>query len=220
MAQPDTKERILDAAQRLFADKGFNGASLRAVTREAEVNLAAIHYHFGSKEGLVRALLDRVLAPLNRERLDLLDRVESEAGESGPPLEAVAEAFVGPTIRLSRRPEGIIAMQLLGRVFGDPSGEVSRIFKEQFREVARRFGAAFRSAAPHLTPDEALWRLSFAAGAMSHTMAIRGERSLIEEFTEGICRAEGPEETIRRLVRFIVGGFRAEAPSEAGREAP
>jgi AcrR family transcriptional regulator len=219
MARPDTKERILDAAQKLFADKGFNGASLRAVTREAGVNLAAVHYHFGSKEELVQAVLDRVLAPLNRERLALLDRFESEAGENSPPLEAVAEAFVGPTIRMSRRPEGAIAMQLLGRVFGDPSGEVARIFKEQFHEVAKRFGAAFRSAAPHLAPDETFWRLSFSAGAMAHTMAIRGEQDIIEEFTEGACRPEGPEETIRRLVRFISGAFRAEGPAgeEGGR---
>jgi AcrR family transcriptional regulator len=74
LASKDTKERILDAAERLFAAHGFAGTSLRAVTKEAGVNLAAVHYHFGTKEDLLRAVLSRIVIPVNRERLEMLRR--------------------------------------------------------------------------------------------------------------------------------------------------
>ena len=97
-ANRDTKIRILDAAESLFAEHGFAATSLRAITRHANVNLAAVHYHFGSKEGLVEAVFSRRLGPLNQERLELLDAVEARGGE----LEDVLRALIGPALRLSR----------------------------------------------------------------------------------------------------------------------
>src|ERR671910_3594384 len=80
----ETKEKILDAAERLFAAHGFAGTSLRSVTKEAGVNLAAVHYHFGNKEDLLRAVLGRIVIPVNRERLEMLEQVEAAA--EGVPL--------------------------------------------------------------------------------------------------------------------------------------
>src|SRR5205807_225879 len=99
----DTKQRILDSAERLFAEHGFEGTSLRAIIADAKVNLAAIHYHYHSKEALLDAVILRRLAPVNRERLELLDACE----QAGPPsLEAVLEAFLAPAFRLGRDPNG------------------------------------------------------------------------------------------------------------------
>src|SRR5438477_4352893 len=99
---PDTKTRILDAAERLFVEHGFEATSLRSLTSAAGVNLAAVHYHFGSKEELFQAVLTRRLDPMNQERIDLLERVEREAGSRAPSCEKVLFAMLIPALRLAR----------------------------------------------------------------------------------------------------------------------
>src|SRR5262245_44298231 len=98
-ADPDTATRLLDAAERAFADKGFDGASLRAITAEAGANLAAGRYHFGSKEALFVAVLARRMEPINRERLRLLDQAEARAAGKPIAVETVLEILVGPVLR-------------------------------------------------------------------------------------------------------------------------
>jgi len=92
----DTKERILDAAERLFADHGFPATSMRDITQEAGVNLAAVNYHFGSKEALMIAVLDRSTAPVNRARLEQLDALEAAAGDAPVETEQIVRAFLTP----------------------------------------------------------------------------------------------------------------------------
>lgn len=210
MSPPDTKTRILKTAQKLFAQKGIGTTSLREITRQAGVNLAAVHYHFGSKEELIRALVSRLFGPINRERLRLLDGIEARAGDGPPDLEAVVEAFIGPPIHLSQRPEGRSAMSLVGRLFGDPSDRTFRIFKDEMSEIAHRFGQALHRALPHLPPEEVFPRLAFSAGAMAHTMLLRED--LVREFTDGRMTLGGPDLIVRRLAAFLCGGLRAPAP--------
>jgi len=100
----DTKERILDTAERLFSEQGYAATSLRGIIAEAGVNLAAVHYHFHSKEALLEAVILRRSVPANRERLALLSRFEEEADGNPPALEKVIEAFVSPTLQMSRDP--------------------------------------------------------------------------------------------------------------------
>lgn len=95
----DTKQRILDAAEQLFAEHGFDGASLRAITGIAGVNLAAVNYHFKSKESLIQAVLARKLGPINQRRLALLDAYEADAGSKPVPLEKIVHAMIGPMVR-------------------------------------------------------------------------------------------------------------------------
>lgn len=85
-----TRDRILEAAERMFADKGLDGSSVRDITTAANVNLASVNYHFGSKTGLIEAVFSRHLGPMNAARLALLDRVEEQAGESPPPVLSVS----------------------------------------------------------------------------------------------------------------------------------
>ena len=116
-----TKERILDTAERLFAAQGYAATSLRGIIAEAGVNLAAVHYHFHSKEALLEAVILRRSVPANHERLALLDRFEKEAGGNPPPLEKVIEAFVAPTLQMSRDPQSgsMVFMKLLGRLHAE-----------------------------------------------------------------------------------------------------
>jgi len=206
-AQRDTKERILDAAEKSFAEEGF-GASYRTITSGAGVNLAAVNYHFGSKEALIGAVFARRLGPLNAERLRLLDEQEA----SGPTLERIVEAFAGPALRMSHNPQGAVFMRLFGYTLSQRSDTILRMFHDQFREVVDRFSAALGRALPDLPREEIFWRLLFMVGAMAHTMALSDKLPVI---SGGICDATDVEGTIGRLVAFVSAGLRAPVATPA-----
>lgn len=212
----DTRERILDAAERQFAGHGIAGTSLRAITGEAQVNLAAVHYHFGSKDGLVRAVYERRLGPINAARLRLLEAAEAAAGDAPASLAALVEAFVAPPLRLRLDPDqgaGTSAcnfMPLMGRIFSEPGEEMESILSH-FAEVRRRFVPAFARALPQLSEADLLWRLHFTIGAMCQTA---GAGKVLTHFSDGRCDATDVEGTIRRLVAFIAAGLQAPAPGE------
>ena len=208
--QKDTKERILDAAERLFSESGFSGTSLRNITAEAEVNLAAVNYHFGSKEGLIEEVFSRRLGPMNRERIALLDALEARGTTNDPCLREIVEAFVGPPLRLSVDPElgGIAFMRLLGHAMTQPSARIRLLLTSQFRDVALRFVSAIRRAVPELSETEAVWRVMFMAGAMGHALAF-GEQ-VTEMYGDLVCD-RGEQTLARRLVPFLAEGLRAPA---------
>ncbi len=216
MTAHDTKERILDAAEALFADQGFDATSLRAITAQAGVNLAAVNYHFGSKEILVERVLARRLEPLNSERLSLLDRVLDRPG--GPTLEQVLECFYGPTLRMaaaedtgSRR-----FMQMFGRTFTEPGGRLRELFAAQFREVASRFGEALHGCLPGLPRGELAWRMHFMVGALAHTVSSPHALRVIAPSLD--VEPLDSDRVLDRLVQFAAAGLRAPALDRAGKE--
>lgn len=208
-----TKERILDTAERLFAQQGYAATSLRSIIAEAGVNLAAIHYHFHSKEALLEAVILRRSVPANQERLALLDRFEKEAGRNPLPLEKVIEAFVSPTLRMSRDPQsrGMVFMKLLGRLHAD-GDLLPRILTSQFGDVLERFGAALRAALPDLPPQELFWRLDLAIGALAQTL--RGGSKVLAKIAD-LPLSFDSETALERLVAFLSAGFRAPVPTRA-----
>ena len=145
----DTKTALLDAAERLFSKVGIPESSLRAITSEAEVNLAAVNYHFGSKDGLVRAVFARRLAPLNQERLASLERAV-ERGQGVADLRDLLQAFVRPAVAMmkSHDPGDREFVKLLGRTLFEPSGELRSRLIEEFREVRDRFTQELGRALP------------------------------------------------------------------------
>src|SRR5258708_21964173 len=164
---PPTKERILDAAERLFATQGFEATSLRAITSEAGVNLAAVNYHFQSKDALLRAVVARRIGPVNRRRLELLDAWEATRARD---LHDLIQAFMIPAIEL-KRTNARNFLPLLGRMYTEPGEFVEHVFKEHLREVSQRFIAAFHGALPHLSRAEVIWRIHFMVGIMCHVLA-------------------------------------------------
>lgn len=205
----DTKVRILDAAERLFAASGFAGTSLRSITAEARANLAAVNYHFGSKDDLIRSVFARRLTPLNSERLRLLDDLETEAGAESPDLEAIIRAFLTPALRLAgTSPARRVVMGLLGQAMSQPDEKIRRLFITQFSEVGRRFQAALSRAVPFLSAEEIFWRLMFMVGAMVHSMNISES---LEEFSGGLCHSRDANSIVERLVPFVTAGMRAPA---------
>lgn len=207
--QQETKTRILDAAEQLFASEGFK-ASLRAITAAAGVNLAAINYHFGSKEELIRALLARRLEPLNRQRLDHLAAAQAAAGASGPTVEAIVDAFVAPTLRMDRKtPNGCGSFKrIMGRIFTEPDESMRRNLRELFAEIAEKFPAALQRALPALPPEELSWRLHFIIGAMAHTLAGAHYSKIFRDDAYPDYPAD-TESVIRHMVTFAAAGLRA-----------
>jgi AcrR family transcriptional regulator len=194
--RPDTKTRILDAAEKLFGEKGFDATSLRDITTEADVNLAAVNYHFQSKESLIEAAIMRCAAPVNHKRIAML-----EAAGPNPTVEQIVEAFVGPVLEQDFEP---IAL-LMARVLASPE-TMQRVFKHHIETLSRRFAEATAVALPELSLTERMWRLHFVAGSMAHTMT---RAPVLRELFGGVLDFDDRKLMIARLVRFAAAGFRA-----------
>ncbi len=209
MEQISTKDRILDAAEQLFADRGFANTSLRRITTEAGANIASVNYYFQSKEALIHAVFSRRLVPINRARLEILDRLEAR-GEP-PSVEDVLRAFVEPVLRAPETFEGMTKFgRLVGRMYSDPSDTFARIFREEFAEVRVRFMAAFQRAMPELPAEEMYWRLHFVIAAVAHTLAGLHQ---IRTISGGACDISDNAAILERLVAFLAAGFRAPVPA-------
>jgi AcrR family transcriptional regulator len=205
LASKDTKERILDAAERLFAAHGFAGTSLRAVTKEAGVNLAAVHYHFGTKEDLLRAVLSRIVIPVNRERLEMLEQVEAAAGSDPPSLEGILEAFIAPDLRLIRDlgERGVIIARFLGRSYTEPAEMVQALSREHYEDLGQRFMEAFARALPEVPQSELYFRFKLVLGVLTYFLA---DNDLTAGYAADLSDVEG---TVGRLVAFLAAGLRA-----------
>lgn len=205
-----TKQRILDVAERLFVERGFSSTSLRMITTDAEVNLAAVNYHFGSKEGMVEEVLKRRLAPLNRERVAALDLLESQGVT--PTVSEILRAYIFAAIKLSRDPAegGFLFLRLLGRAFTEPNEIVKRQMQQQYDEVARRYRRAFAKALPQLPEQELIWRMHFMFGAIAYAMAGTDIMQIVAS-----CELKDVNDfnaLSERLVQFLSAGLQAPVP--------
>ena len=184
--QKTTKERILDAAEHLFAWNGFRGTSLRAITGTAGVNLAAVNYHFGTKEALLEAVLERRIIPLNQMRRENLERVREEARRRRrkPLVHDLVLAIIKPTLDfLTSVPRAEDFTAIVTRSFLDPDDTVRRIFFRQVKPVFELIFAGFSEALPDLSKKVLLWRLHFLFGAFSQAMYLcisRYDEALID----------------------------------------
>ena len=171
MHPASTQDRILDTAEALFAEQGLHITTLRQITQAAGVNLAAVNYHFGSKQALLLAVFRRRLDSLNVARIERLDRALERPG--GPLLEEVLDALVYPALAFSRGSDadGHRFMQLLMRVFADRDEELRAAISQEYAFVMRRFADAIQQALPHLRADELRRYLDFIVGALTYTMA-------------------------------------------------
>jgi AcrR family transcriptional regulator len=198
----ETKQKILDAAEELFGEYGYSATSLRHIISEAGVNLAAIHYHFGSKQDLLDQVILRKAGPMNERRLKLLDQFEAEAAPEPACVEKVLEAFIAPAILIDKSPE---FLKLMGRVHAE--GLLPEIAQRNFQPMIARFLSALRRALPDMSPEELAWKVHFALGAMARTLTVR------PEIGTGAA-SEAPSIIARRLVTFVSGGFRAPSTLE------
>jgi AcrR family transcriptional regulator len=196
-----TKDKILDIAERLFGEQGYESTSLRHVIFEAGVNLAAVHYHFGSKEELLDAVVLRGAAPLNEERIALLDRYEKESAPNAVSVEKVLRAILWPTFRMKERNPQFV--KLMGQLHGE--GLMPAMVKRHFQPLVERFMGALRRTLPDLPTEELFWRVQFMFGAMAQVL--RGPHLI--PMPEGFVESGDAEEMAERLVGFVAAGFHA-----------
>ena len=207
----DTKTRILDAAEQLFMEHGFEATSLRSLTTAAAVNLAAVNYHFGSKEELFQAVLTRRLDPMNQERIDLLERIERDVSGKALSCEKILSAMLIPALRLARDEKrgGKNFLRLLGRAYADPAPFIRHFLSEQYGEMIGRYKEAFLRALPHLGRQELTWRLHFVMGALSYTLAGTDALKLFAQVAAN--DKDNDELLLQRLAPFLVAGLKAPA---------
>src|SRR5215469_5704679 len=197
-----TKERILGAAEQLFARHGFEGASLRQLTAAAGVNLAAVNYHFGSKDRLIEEVFRRRLDQLNGQRMAGLQKI---AGDPGTTVEDVLAAFIVPALELSHDGNGSLFMRVLARAFAEHDDTLRKFLSDNYGHVMRQFTAEFARLLPHLSKEELYWRIDLVTGALTHAMSGFGMIQRKSDVSERAHR----EQTVQHLIRFAAAGLRA-----------
>ena len=213
---PDTRERILDVAESMFMAHGYEGTSMRMITGAAEVNLAAVNYHFGSKEALLREVFRRRLEWLNRERLAALDQLEIRA--AGEPLKPsqILEAFFGTLLRMGEDESlgGMTFLRLLGRTLTEPADFIRAFFAGAYEEVIDRYKRALFRALPDVPKAEIVWRFHFMLGAMSYAIAGTDVLQVVTGCELGDISGEkdAARHLAARVLPFLLGGLRAPLP--------
>ena len=200
-----TKDRILGAAEELFAQFGFAGTSLRQVTSRADVNIAAVNYHFGSKENLVNEVFRRRMDEMSAQRLSQL---RTAVAQSPCELEAVLAAFGAPALALAQdRHGGGAFIRVIARAYAEKNDSLRRFLSDQYGHVLREFAKAIAGCVPALSKEELYWRLDFLSGALTYAMADFG---MIKR-PSGVSEANHRERAARELIRFAAAGLRADS---------
>lgn len=205
-----TKNKILDAAENLFADKGFNGTSLREITTHAEVNLAAVNYHFGSKKELIKAVMSRYMNELSpRLESALIQLCEGNK----PTLVEVFSAFIDPLLSLSEFKEKGTSnfLQLLGRGYTDSQGFLRWFLTTQYPGLIENFVLAVQKAYPELSPEEIFWRLHFTMGTIVFTMS--SSDALIDIAKNDFDKDVEISDVIHNVIPYVAAGVGAPMPN-------
>ncbi|HTZ78478.1 MAG TPA: TetR/AcrR family transcriptional regulator [Stellaceae bacterium] len=209
----DTKTRILRIAERMFAERGFAGVSLRQLTTAAGVNLAAVNYHFGSKEGLLTAIFESRCNPMNEERLRRLEAC-AEVESGAPLLEQIVAAFIAPALASTNNAAGGAVFTRLRATLAAEQNELARtLVAKYFDRTSIRFITALARALPHLSQAEVFWRFNFLLGTLYYTMV---NPARIEHLSSGLCDATDVDAVLAQMVPYAAAGFRAPGLANSG----
>ena len=205
----ETRTRILDAAEELFMQHGFEGTSMRLLTAKAGANLAAVNYHFGSKDALIEAVFRRRLDPMNAARIAELDRLEKEAAGRTLAPEQIIGAFVGASLHMieDAKGGGRNFIRLLGRTYTDPQKPIRALIGQLYAPAMERFKSAFGRALPQMPAEELVWRMHFMFGTLAYTLAATDSVQLIAG-----CKPEDRHDARLledRLAAFLASGLNA-----------
>ncbi|MAM00170.1 TetR/AcrR family transcriptional regulator [Hydrocarboniclastica marina] len=201
-----TKQRILDASERLFASKSFASVSLREIAKAASVGVATVNYHLGSKDDLLKAVFLRRATELNRERVALLSKSEQSSNGSAIPLRQIMRALLLPGIRWSfdQGQRGLF-IQFMIRCQLDPSSPLYELFYRDVRHL-QRFVPHLKRTLPELDEADIHWRLHFTLGALHYTIT---DLNRLDQVSNGLCNTSSMDETVERIVTSSEAAFRA-----------
>lgn len=202
-----TRERMLDHAEILFAQHGFDGVSIRDITRAAGVDVALANYHFGAKDKLFDAVFQRRAEPTNARRMVLLEDVLERFAPDAPPLEEIIGAFTWPVaeIMIEGGEGGRAYGRLVAQVNNNP--KMARVaMTRYFDPVVRRFMEVLRRILPDCREEELYWSYHFLSGALTLSMTETGR---LDSLSDGRCRSDDLKAIFARMVPFCAAGFRA-----------
>jgi len=202
----DARTRIVDAAERLFAEHGYHAVSLRTIMGLAQVNVSAVHYYFGSKKNLLQAVLDRRAAPINRARKERLFRCIDRNGRVAS-VEEILEAYIGPALEVCSDPGGQLFVRVSALASVDPSPDVQDIMQSIYDETARLFVHALRRACPRLKEADLYWRLNCVYGAMQYLRANNGRVARVLNRKPRPLDSRTVQEALRHVVPYLAAGF-------------
>ncbi|MBT8044397.1 MAG: TetR family transcriptional regulator [Verrucomicrobiae bacterium] len=199
-----TKTLILETTERLLAEHGFESVSLRDITKAAEVNVAAVNYHFGSKEKLFEEIQCRYIEPVNGDRLSMLDDLTREGRVAT--VREILEAFMRPFLITVKRSEMSqkLFFKLMGRCLVDHGGDLPEAMVPGMKKVAEAYTQAIITALPELSVEQVLWRLHYVSGVMTQTL-LHGD--LLLKLTEGACGDPDAETQFQQMITFCEAGF-------------
>jgi AcrR family transcriptional regulator len=216
MPTDQTRSAILAAAERLYADRGFGDVTLRDIVAEANVNLAAVNYHFGSKDELIAELFVTRSLATNRERLNELKAAEEKGGGRAP-IDTILHALVGPTLRGCLGPdrEGSTEARFMIRASIESVPPIRRIKNREIDHL-RKFAGAMRRSLPDRSDVDIYWGLNFALAMAHHTIR---ESERLTKLSEGKCDLDDVEDVVARVVSvatmaLTAGRTEAKAPSK------
>jgi AcrR family transcriptional regulator len=207
----DTRERVLEVAERLFAARGLDAVSIRDITGAAGANLGAINYHFRTKDGLIAAVIERRVGPLNEQRLRALAAAEQAAGNAPPKLEAVLDAFFRPAVEQAMDPKrgGATFSKLMARCMVDPNPAVEKAMRHYFEPLVKRFDAVLLRVMPELNLDDVFWRMHLLIGGLHQSLLL-----LDRTLPGGRRLTTDPAAYVRRFIAFATAVFQAPLGSE------
>lgn len=210
-ADHDTRQQLLRTAIREFAIHGFDAPSIRDLTMAAGVNQAAVNYHFGSKDGLIKAIFDELAAPLIDERFQKLDDLERNSEGQPLSVEAIVRVLIEPVVR--RAKTGKDGQRELSKLLLIASSLGAKPIEHQIETMhdglALRFVDLIAKASPQLSRVEVMWRYKFTLGALLYTLSDHMQNHRLRRLSGGECDTDNPDEIIENLVPFVVAGFAA-----------
>jgi AcrR family transcriptional regulator len=212
MGKKKTKDKILDAAEKLFASEGYNGTSIRAISKEAGVFLSAVNYHFGSKEALLQAVFERRLLPLNELRIKSLRRVSEEAKAGGrrPDVEDVLKAFIEPMLDFMKSsPAARSIVSIISMTLQDADSTAKKVFFQLMEPVVVEFDKTMGEAIPDMPEDELKIKRLIVIGAVRHVMQASIERHFCDASSRIFPSECTHEEFYEILLRFLRAGMEA-----------
>jgi AcrR family transcriptional regulator len=213
-----TRTRILDAAERLFAEHGYSAVSLRKITATAGVNVAAIHFHFASKEALFEALFNRAVEPINAKRLSGLRTASGGFAGGQPALLPIMRAFVAPHLEAAKDTAArafdarrIVLLQFMARAAAEQEKSIQAVLRGEFDPVWFALIEAVRRALPDASEEAINWGLFFMLGALYY---INPSRGWLAALSDQKCDAADAKAALRYLLPFVTGGLCAVAKAE------
>jgi AcrR family transcriptional regulator len=199
-----TRERILRTGERLFAERGFNGVSIRELAAAAQVNIASVGYHFSNKEGLLSEVYRRHCEPMIEERLRGLKASSKLRGKAR--IAAIIEAFIRPALQQVKAEDGETFIRMRAVLSGENSELLEKLVAENFDQSSTAFIDMLCECLPHLSRTDVCWRFHFLLGTIYYTAA--GPHR-ISAFSNGRCDPSNAEDVIKELVPFMTRAFQA-----------